>query len=696
MGKFNKTVNTDDLDESVNSGVDWQQLIANFQTLSVEDALKNIMAKLVDSEKVEFDQICLILKHYLLLDDNKSYLEHFISHDSNFYLNMLLDRFNLSRDSPNVQWMITELLKVVTSICDTTQAFCLLKSQQFQAIICNNLFDQSILSKLKIHNGMSNTEVAILTNLFETLSNLCEVHAPLINFATAQHLEWISAAILNPQIHQEFVIAMARLMHLFSEKSDVDQNNNVNNLNKLLLDLYIGANFLPTAMNHLSTTLPEDKAPTPENLVANNLNAKLYLIVSFTNAVVAMDKNIMELDQSKTLLKMFEEYGLCFEYSLGMKLREENSKPSNTEECTEMGAEESGQEKNDDSDELRILIKQLETKIECKLLTIEVFKLIGSFYSKEEQYDDTENDYEEVESDDEMTQGNMETEVLQNSELAETTDVSTLKQLLKNFNLMKLFIRSITDDNEDIFQEDDKISHIFDSINLIRLEALTVYSVFRQNLYLGNDLNKQDMASDTLEILKFMKEKTLVIDTENSKQNLLDKLVTIVHDMYADFGSSISDEAIKMLIVEYIKDIMLKYKTESAELCVKFARVLTLLAINERQTNIVQGYRLIELSGNILLELTSATFEVMDQSKIETLVLNSELLDLLIDLFGDDNLKALEDALNFKQRIKSFSEQFYYKYKIQAKSRKLKKDNCLIIKTVRDNLKSFVEYKINN
>ena len=54
MGKFNKTVNTDDLDESVNSGVDWQQLIANFQTLSVEDALKNIMAKVIHIHYYDF------------------------------------------------------------------------------------------------------------------------------------------------------------------------------------------------------------------------------------------------------------------------------------------------------------------------------------------------------------------------------------------------------------------------------------------------------------------------------------------------------------------------------------------------------------------------------------------------------------------------------------------------------------------
>ena len=65
----------------------------------------------MSSENVEFDQLCLILKHYLVLADKKSYLEHFINYDSSVYVNSLIDRFNASSHTPNVQWMITEILK---------------------------------------------------------------------------------------------------------------------------------------------------------------------------------------------------------------------------------------------------------------------------------------------------------------------------------------------------------------------------------------------------------------------------------------------------------------------------------------------------------------------------------------------------------------------------------------------------------
>ncbi len=79
---------------------------------------------------------------------------------------------------------------------------------------------------------------------------------------------------------------------------------------------------------------------------------------------------------------------------------------------------------------------------------------------------------------------------------------------------------------------------------------------------------------------------------------------------------------------------------------------------------------------------------------IKSLKLNAELIDFLIDLFSEDNLKELELNLNFIEKIQLFSEKFYFKYKTLASKKKLKKDDGLIVRTVRDNLKPFIEYKI--
>ena len=56
----------------------------------------------------------MILKHYLLLENNDLYLNHFVNHNQAEYMNQLIDRFNQSSQNANVQWMISDLLKLVT------------------------------------------------------------------------------------------------------------------------------------------------------------------------------------------------------------------------------------------------------------------------------------------------------------------------------------------------------------------------------------------------------------------------------------------------------------------------------------------------------------------------------------------------------------------------------------------------------
>lgn len=57
--------------------------------------------------------------------------------------------------------------------------------------------------------------------------------------------------------------------------------------------------------------------------------------------------------------------------------------------------------------------------------------------------------------------------------------------------------------------------------------------------------------------------------------------------------------------------------------------------------------------------MTIGSFDLTDRSKIETLRFNAEMMDMIIDLFGEDNLFELEQSLNLVERIKYFSENFY-------------------------------------
>ncbi len=67
----------------------------------------------------------------------------------------------------------------------------------------------------------------------------------------------------------------------------------------------------------------------------------------------------------------------------------------------------------------------------------------------------------------------------------------------------------------------------------------------------------------------------------------------------------------------------------------------------------------------MLLELTATSFALPStQVKLsESLRLNAELLDALIDCFSEDNLSDIEANLNFVQRVRTFSDAFYAKVK---------------------------------
>jgi hypothetical protein len=176
MGKFpiqQDLVKNRPNDLENNNEINWQQLLIDYQYLSVEDALKNIMEKVSTLENIEFDQICLILKHYLLLENNNSYLIHFVQFNDSQYLSSLVDRFNQSNLKPNIQWMISELFKLLSSIFTIQQTgFILAKSEKFRNLLLNDAFSNAIIEKAKIPFGLTLTERTVVSNIFDTISNL--------------------------------------------------------------------------------------------------------------------------------------------------------------------------------------------------------------------------------------------------------------------------------------------------------------------------------------------------------------------------------------------------------------------------------------------------------------------------------------------------------------------------------------------
>ena len=101
-------------------------------------------------------------------------MNHFLKFNQSVYFNALINRFNTSNSTPNVTWMISELIKVLTSVFNLEQANYMLSSEMFRTILCTNIFDTDLLNKLNKSNTnhISLIESATLTNMFETVSNL--------------------------------------------------------------------------------------------------------------------------------------------------------------------------------------------------------------------------------------------------------------------------------------------------------------------------------------------------------------------------------------------------------------------------------------------------------------------------------------------------------------------------------------------
>lgn len=87
-------------------------------------------------------------------------------------------------------------------------------------------------------------------------------------------------------------------------------------------------------------------------------------------------------EKGDTLLKLFEEYGHLFEHALSVQLNVDRPQMKASPETS--GLESQMEESDDGSEELlKVFIKNLEEKVEYKLLTIDVIKLICNYFLKE-------------------------------------------------------------------------------------------------------------------------------------------------------------------------------------------------------------------------------------------------------------------------------------------------------------------------
>ena len=106
--------------------------------------------------------------------------------------------------------------------------------------------------------------------------------------------------------------------------------------------------------------------------------------------------------------------------------------------------------------------------------------MISIWIVENDSNESEEEIWEDCDSDEEMTESNgkMEVETEEtNASLEETSNEKKFKHLVKKQNLFELLVRAIKFDNENVYQDANKIEHIYESIKFIKTEACDAYSL---------------------------------------------------------------------------------------------------------------------------------------------------------------------------------------------------------------------------
>lgn len=234
--------------------------------------------------------------------------------------------------------------------------------------------------------------------------------------------------------------------------------------------------------------------------------------------------------------------------------------------------------------------------------------MILSFFKEIENTDSNENEeeiWEDCDSDEEMTESNgkMEIEMEETNENHddESNNHKKLKNLIKKQNLFEILIRTIRIDNENVYQDANRIEHIYGSIKLIKTEACETYSLLFKICNSNHEsIEELNIEKDLLDLLDFLNKNfnkedyTQEVGKIDLKANL--RFVELIYDLYTSLANQnrLSMEA-KNKIVILCKDIINKYKEFSVDIAARLIKIMSLVAIKERDTNINDGLQIIQV-----------------------------------------------------------------------------------------------------
>lgn len=202
-----------------------------------------------------------------------------------------------------------------------------------------------------------------------------------------------------------------------------------------------------------------------------------------------------------------------------------------------------------------------------------------------------DNEEELIESEDEEISNEMD---MDNNKIEEENSSAFVSNQNFPFNpnsLLNAFISTILNDDENFLQQTNKIEHIYNSINLIKSEAAQACMLITQ-LIQNNNLGNTISMLHLIELLKYLLSKPI----EDCREELIEKLAELCFSLFLYLNNNQALELnSKVELINLIKDVLFKFKIDQFELCIVLSKILTLIAIKERNTNLIDGQFIIDV-----------------------------------------------------------------------------------------------------
>ena len=193
------------------------------------------------------------------------------------------------------------------------------------------------------------------------------------------------------------------------------------------------------------------------------------------------------------------------------------------------------------------------------------------------------------------------------NECIDPKDVNEFKNIIKKIKLMDLLVKTIINDNENLYQDANRIEHIYESISFIKMESINFYSLLLKNFYskkpIEDNLSNEDInVEHMISLLEYVRINFKEENFTESVAKFTDKfslsIVELAYDLYMIFSADnkLNIEQ-KQKILTINKDIIYKYKGYNIDLTARLTKIICLIAIKERDTNLIQGKQVIQVKS---------------------------------------------------------------------------------------------------